>query len=93
MDPFTDERNIVHINVKQRNGRKCITTISGISYKMDLHKIIRYLKKSINTNGAVIQTNDFGDIIQLQGDVRNEVYTRLIDWNIVDKEDIRIHGA
>ena len=40
-------KNIVTISVQKRNGRQCITTISGLAEDLDLPKIISYLKKNI----------------------------------------------
>ena len=65
-DLFTDEKNIIHIQVQQRNGRKCITTIYGIDDDLDLHKITKYLKKFYNTTAVgcpsrlwlIVQTAD-----------------------------------
>ena len=93
MDLFTDERNIVHIRVQQRNGRKCVTSIHGIAPDLDLKKILKYLKKAYSTNGNIVNHTEHGDIIQLQGDQRRNVYDSLIDWKIADKEDIRVHGG
>jgi translation initiation factor 1 len=94
MDPFTDDRNLVHIRVQQRNGRKCITTVYGIADDLDLHKITKYLKKVHNTNGNVVtDTQHRCEVIQLQGDQRKNVYESLIDWKIANKEDIRVHGG
>jgi translation initiation factor 1 len=92
-DLFTNEKNIVHIQVQQRNGRKCITTVYGIADDLDLHKITKYLKKFHNTNGHVVSDLKLGDVIQLQGDQRKNVYESLIDWKIANKEDIRVHGG
>ena len=41
MDLFTDSRDIIHIRVQQRNGRKCLTLIHGLANDLDLKKIIR----------------------------------------------------
>jgi translation initiation factor 1 len=93
MDPFTDERNLVHIRIQQRNGRKCLTLIYGIADDLDLHKITKYLKKVYSTNGNVINDPKYGDVIQLQGDQRKNVYDALIEWKITEKETIRVHGS
>jgi len=93
MDLFTDERNLVHIRVQQRNGRKCLTSIHGIADDLDLKKILKYLKKVYSTNGNVVNDQQHGDVIQLQGDQRKNVYESLIDWKIANKEDIRVHGS
>lgn len=93
MDLFTDERNLVHIRVQQRNGRKCLTFVYGIAPDLDLKKILKYLKKVYSTNGNVVTDSEHGDVIQLQGDQRKNVYDSLIDWKIANKEDIRVHGS
>jgi translation initiation factor 1 len=93
MDPFTNQQDIVHIRIQQRNGKKCLTLISGIANDLDLHKIMRYLKKMYNTNGNVLSNPQYGEIIQLQGDQRKNVHDALIEWKIAEKCDIRVHGG
>ena len=93
MDLFTNQQSIVHIRIQQRNGKKCLTLISGIAEDLDLHKIMRYLKKIYNTNGNVLSDPQYGEIIQLQGDQRKNVHDALIEWKISEKEDIRVHGG
>lgn len=92
-DLFTSEKSIVHIRIQQRNGRKCITLVQGIADDLDLHKILRYLKKIYSTNGNVRSDPTYGEIIQLQGDQRKNVYDSLIEWQISPKEDIKVHGS
>jgi translation initiation factor 1 len=70
-----------------------LTLISGIANDLDLHKILRYLKKMYNTNGNVLSDTQYGEIIQLQGDQRKNVHDALIEWKIAEKSDIRIHGG
>jgi translation initiation factor 1 len=92
MDLFTDQRNLVHIRIQQRNGRKSLTLVYGIAEDLDLKKILKFLKKMYSTNGNVINDPEHGDVIQLQGDQRRNVYESLIEWKIAEKEDIRVHG-
>ncbi len=53
-DPFADaakgdeesvQDGLVHIRIQQRNGRKTLTTIQGLSSEYDLKKIVRACKK------------------------------------------------
>lgn len=53
-DPFADaikgaddnvQDGLVHIRIQQRNGRKTLTTIQGLSADYDLKKIVRACKK------------------------------------------------
>jgi translation initiation factor 1 len=93
MDLFVDSRDMVHIRVQQRNGRKCMTLIHGLADDLDLKKIIRYLKKVYSTNGHVTADAKHGDIIQLQGDQRRNVYDAFIEWKVCEKECLMVHGS
>lgn len=53
-DPFADaskgadddvQDGLVHIRIQQRNGRKTLTTVQGLSSDYDLKKIVRTCKK------------------------------------------------
>ena len=57
-DPFADaakgdeegvQDGLVHIRIQQRNGRKTLTTIQGLSTEYDLKKIVRACKKVMMT--------------------------------------------
>lgn len=55
LDPFADAskdekggahgENFIHIRIQQRNGRKTLTTVQGISSQYDLKKIVKACKK------------------------------------------------
>lgn len=54
IDPFADaikgsdddvQDGLVHIRIQQRNGRKTLTTVQGLSSEYDLKKIVRACKK------------------------------------------------
>ena len=83
----------VHIRNQQRNGRKSITTISGLENDLDLEKILKYMRKIFSTNGTIIQDDEIGDIIQLQGDCRFDAFDFLVKYNICNKDEIKVHGA
>ena len=63
VDPFADaikgseegvQDGFVHIRIQQRNGRKTLTTVQGLSTEYDLKKIVRACKKvkcKINNKG------------------------------------------
>lgn len=50
-DPFADDEGgtsqdgYIHIRIQQRNGRKTLTTVQGISPEFDLKKIVKVAKK------------------------------------------------
>jgi translation initiation factor 1 len=85
--------NTVHIRLQQRNGRKCITTIQGLSSDIDLKRLQRTFKKTYATSCTIIKDPEFGEIIQLCGDHRHNIFKFLVDEDIVQKTNIKIHGT
>lgn len=85
----------IHIRVKQRNGRKCITTVEGLDsvFEEDTEKIIvklaKVFRKKFNCSATVMKP-EF--VIQLQGDHRDEIKKYLLDNKIVKKDKIKVHG-
>ena len=70
-DPFADaakgdddgvQDGLVHIRIQQRNGRKTLTTIQGLSSEYDLKKIVRACKK-VSCVKLAYKIIDFGRII------------------------------
>jgi len=84
--------SIVHIRIQQRNGKKTITSIQGIDEKFDIKKILKVFKNEFACNGCVIDNDEYGEVIQLQGDQRNNASEFLIDVGICKKSQIKIHG-
>ncbi|KAK1925146.1 translation initiation factor SUI1-domain-containing protein [Papiliotrema laurentii] len=101
----------IHIRLQQRNGRKTLTTIQGLPDKFDPKKLLKAMKKEFACNGTVVSSadsdeedapapaakaNDFGKVLQLQGDQRIKSKEFLIASGIVPekeaKERIVVHG-
>ena len=84
----------VHIRVQIRNRKKCITTVQGLADDLDLHRILKALKKSFKCNGAVVndEKGGYGEILQLQGDHRAGIVDFLVSEEILPKEMIVVHG-
>ncbi len=98
-DPFADAANAaaisgekIHLRCQQRNGRKCITTVQGLSTDLELKKILKRFKKTFNCNGAMVNDKELGDIIQLSGDQREGIRKFLVDNEISENDDITVHG-
>merc|ERR1711934_323016 len=81
----------VHIRVQQRNGRKCICTVQGLAPDLDMKKILKYIKKENNCNGAVI-VDKGGNVLQFQGDQRECVRKFLVRENICNADEVKVHG-
>ena len=85
--------NKVHLRIQQRNRRKCVLTVQGLDDDLDLKKICKALRKNLQCNGAIVKDKEFGDVIQLQGDHRVKVSAFLVDQEIIQKDQLVIHGA
>lgn len=87
----------IHVRVQQRNARSYITTISDMDEDLDLKRICRAMRNAFSCNGTVINDKDHGEIIQLQGDQRDNLKTWLVDVEILTakeaKERLVLHGA
>ncbi|KAF0892484.1 hypothetical protein E2562_016792 [Oryza meyeriana var. granulata] len=100
-DPFADAQeedaaavssDYVHIRVQQRNGRKTLTTVQGLSDAYNYAKVLRDFKRVLCCNGTVVEDKELGKIIQLQGDHRNNVFEFLSKTCMLHKENIKVHG-
>jgi translation initiation factor SUI1 len=97
VDNEIKSHSVVHIRKQQRTAKKTFTIIEGLAEDLDQKKILKFLRKELNTNGAVLKVDEndknSNDIIQLQGDCRQKIKNILLLWNICDKDDIiLIHG-
>ena len=86
------DANLIHIRVKQRNGRKCITTIQGLNAEIDMKKVLKACKKSMNCNGTVVDDEKMGQVIQLQGDKREEFKKFIVENELAEANTIKVHG-
>jgi len=85
-------QNKIHIRIQQRNGRKTITTLQGIEEKYDQKKLAKAFKKEFNCNGTIVEDEQYGEVIQLTGDQRNNIQQFLVDVGLCKKEAIVVHG-
>ncbi|KAJ1272901.1 hypothetical protein BS78_06G238300 [Paspalum vaginatum] len=103
-DPFADAEGAdakdggggagaaVHIRVQQRNGRKTLTTVQGLSAAYSYPRILRDLKRELCCNGVVVEDEELGSVIQLQGDHRKKVAAFLVKAGMVTKPNVKVHG-
>jgi len=101
-DPFAEEgdlqdsnvgtqQNYIHIRIQQRNGRKTLTTLQGLPKEYDLKKLLKAFKKDFACNGTLVDDEELGKVIQLQGDQRLKISNFLTDEGI-PKSSIKLHG-
>jgi translation initiation factor 1 len=69
-----------------------LTTVQGLPDDLDQKRILKAFKKDFACNGNIVQDEDMGEVIQLQGDHRVKVSAFLIGEGIVNKEQVKIHG-
>ncbi|XP_003737509.1 eukaryotic translation initiation factor 1 [Galendromus occidentalis] len=101
-DPFADairgndsssvQDGLIHIRIQQRNGRKTLTTVQGIAEDFDKKKIVRACKKDFACNGTVVDHPEYGEVLQLQGDQRNNICQFLTKIGIAKSEQLKVHG-
>ena len=96
-DPFAGDEGgvqegLVHIRIQQRNGRKTLTTIQGLSAKYDLKRIVRACKKEFACNGTVVEHPEYGEVLQLQGDQRHKICDWLTKTILVKSDQLMVHG-
>lgn len=82
----------VHVRMQQRNGRKSLTTVQGLPEAFDYKKILKALKKEYCCNGTVIEDEESGKVLQLQGDQRKNVSLFLLSNELCKKDQIKVHG-
>lgn len=82
----------VHIRMQQRNGKKSLTTIQGLADDLDLKKILKALKKQFSTNGTILNDKEVGEVIQVQGDQRRAVADFLVQYKILSRDEVVVHG-
>ena len=80
------------IRIQQRNGRKTLTTVQGLPKELDPKKVLKVFKKEFACNGTIVDDEDLGEVIQLQGDHRVKVGQILVEEGICTKEGVQIHG-
>jgi len=97
-DPFenaqddVDQSSDIHIRVQQRNGRKCITTVQGLDAALDLKKVLKVIKKEYCCNGNIQDDEAMGQVLQFQGDQRQNIGKFLVENQLAPKEKIKTHG-
>lgn len=67
------QQNYIHIRVQQRNGRKTLTTLQGLPKEYDQKKLLKAFKKEFACNGTLVDDEEAGQVIQLQGDQRQKI--------------------
>jgi len=92
------KQTIVHIRVQQRNGRKMWTIVENLrdcvgGDRKKLEYLFDKLKKTFHCGGVLTEDPNLGLVVTLQGDHRAGVLDFLVKNEIVEKENIKMHGS
>lgn len=97
-DPLAEMNNMInlskiHIKIQRRNARKSICTIEGLELdEAELKELTKEMKKKFACNGTIIKDETHGNIIQLQGDIREQAKEILMKRYEFSEDNIVIHG-
>jgi len=84
----------IHLRIQQQ-GSRYITIIQDLDEDLDFKRICKDMRKKFNCNGSVTNDPKIGEVIQLQGDQRDNVKEWLLANEILTTNDIDrliIHG-
>ena len=81
----------IHIRIQQRNARKSITILEGLSPDVDVLKLLRALRKKFNCMGThVLDQNK--SCLQFSGDQRDNLLRFLVEEHLAERKNIVLHG-
>jgi translation initiation factor 1 len=66
--------------------------VQGLPEEIDQKKLLKAFKKDFACNGTLVQDEELGEVIQLQGDQRVKVQLFLVEEGIARKDQVKIHG-
>lgn len=90
-----EENNEYNINiyVKQRNARKCITTIQGLSSnKIILKNYSKKLRKILNCSCSIAKDDD-NYFLKLSSKDVDKIISYLVNILEISKDNIKVHGS
>lgn len=83
----------VHIRITKRNARKSICTIEGLTMELnELKDLLKTMKKKFACNGSIEKDEKLGNVLQLQGDIREQAKELLVKNYDFQEENIITHG-
>ena len=85
-------KSTVTISVTARNGRKCITSVTGLAPDLDSKKILSYIKKTFNCNGSIVKDEDHGEVLTFSGDQKKNIFEFFVKEEIYKKDEIILKG-
>jgi translation initiation factor 1 len=85
----------IHVRF-QKTGPRSITIVEGLDDDLDLRRISKAMKKNFNCSASIHSDKAGNEVIQLQGDQRENVKAWLLEHEILTqqsaKERLVLHG-
>jgi translation initiation factor 1 len=92
-DDLHEDSREIHIRIRKRNGKKCVTTMENLDVIDDdlsvWKSLFKHFKQTFCCNGCI---NKEEKVIMLFGDQREKIKNYLIDKESIKKELIKVHG-
>ncbi|XP_036128017.1 eukaryotic translation initiation factor 1-like [Molossus molossus] len=82
----------IHIRIQQRNSKKTLTTVQGITDDYAKKKLVKVFKKKFACNSTVIELSECGGVIQLQGDQYKNTCQFLVEIRLAKDHQLKVHG-
>ncbi|KAJ2859276.1 Eukaryotic translation initiation factor eIF-1 [Coemansia erecta] len=82
----------IHLRIRNRKGRKMLTTIQGLPEMFDYKKLVKHFRNAFSCMGVIIDDEAYGKTIELSGDQRAKVREFLISEEIATADTIKTHG-
>ena len=85
--------NKIHLRIQQRSGKKRITIIEGFTEDMEVKQLVKKMKKKFSCNGSIEKSKEFGIVVKLSGDQRENVRDFLVKQEVLFRnDDVIVHG-
>ena len=61
--------------------------------EVDMKKLVKKIKKKLCCNGCVLDDKEYGEVIQVQGNKKDEIKTILMKVYELKDDNIKVHGC
>ncbi|UYV61960.1 hypothetical protein LAZ67_1007174 [Cordylochernes scorpioides] len=89
---FFVNRQIELLPLLARSQNLSLIETCGPRLSYDKKKIVKSCKKEFACNGTLVEHPEYGEVIQLQGDQRNNICQFLTKMGIAKPEQLKVHG-
>ena len=71
-----------------------MTNIQGLEEyeNIEIKGFLKKIKKKLCCNGCIIDHKEYGNVLQFQGDKRNEIKDILVKYYEIDEKNVEVHG-